>query len=353
VRSHLLCLVLILLCGCGSSSEPDNPGVAASLTVQSGGSQQAEVGTELPTAVVVKVADGSGTAVPNQIVNFVVVSGGGTVFAGTAQTNAQGEARERWTLGPPAGEQALEARAVDPTTGDPLVFARITATGVPGPAIEILLRPGLSPIFVGQQLDVAPLVVARDRYVNIISDPPLTLTAEPPFQVDGTLLSSTAEVEGSITLTSGEASPTRFVTAIRNLDVLVGGTGGWACSGSAAYSVGESGVVYMTHRTTSFTVDSVLYVIEPSSFSSPGLAHAQIFTTMTTISTLEDGTTRTSSDELGGVEGVQRPGRLDFGSFSQVSGTATLVSESPLTYSGGNGCNGWTLTDSEQFTMSK
>jgi hypothetical protein len=62
-----------------------------------------------------------------------VTEGGGSVIAGSAQTNADGEARERWTLGPTAGEQILEARAVDQSTGDPIVFGRIAATAIHGP----------------------------------------------------------------------------------------------------------------------------------------------------------------------------------------------------------------------------
>jgi hypothetical protein len=109
----------------------------------------------------------------------------------------------------------------------------------------------------------------------------------------------------------------------------------------------------MTHQSTSFTVDSVHYLMESSSFSSPGAAHAQIFIKSTTISTLDDGTTRTSSGEYGMLEAVQRPGRLDWSYPGSLAGTATPASESPLSYSGGNGCSDWNLTDFETFTMSK
>jgi len=108
-------------------------GPAAHLDILSGNAQTAPVLTELPQPVVVKVTDAQGHKVKNQVVNFVVTAGGGHVFAGTAITNDDGIAQERWTLGGVAGSpQTLEARAVDSATGEALVFGTFTATATPG-----------------------------------------------------------------------------------------------------------------------------------------------------------------------------------------------------------------------------
>jgi hypothetical protein len=151
------------------------PGPVALMSVISGGTQTAQVATELPQAIAVRATDAESLPVPQQIINFVVVSGGGSVFAGTAQTNSQGEARERWTLGPTAGEQVLEARAVDPTTGDPIVFSRITAQASPGPVANLSFRnlhdSFLNPyeLQVGDTLDLTTIVVEGvDQYGNAI-----------------------------------------------------------------------------------------------------------------------------------------------------------------------------------------
>lgn len=66
------------------------------------------------------------------LVNFRVVSGGGHVYAGAALTNASGQAREIWTLGTAAGEQVIEARAVDPDTGAPVVYGTTKTLSLPG-----------------------------------------------------------------------------------------------------------------------------------------------------------------------------------------------------------------------------
>lgn len=100
--------------------------------VVSGDLQVDTVGKEVAQPLVVRVVDDRDRPVKNQLVNFVVTAGGGSVFAGAAITNADGEARERWTLGTVAGDtQRVEARAVDPATGQAIVFATFRAVGVP------------------------------------------------------------------------------------------------------------------------------------------------------------------------------------------------------------------------------
>jgi len=118
----------VLSCGKDSPTGATHAGPPAQLTIISGDAQQGIVGKELANALVVKVVDAYGRPVQGQAVNFRVTLGGGTVFAGASVTNADGVSQERWTLGTVAGaEQALEARAVDNSTGQPLVFATFHA----------------------------------------------------------------------------------------------------------------------------------------------------------------------------------------------------------------------------------
>src|SRR6188508_3366561 len=107
----------------------------AQMDVVSGNNQFGEPGEMLPEPLVVRVLDSSGNPVPDQVVNFVVVSGGGDTFAGVGLTNASGIARERWILGEDSTQQQrLEARAVDVSSGEPQTFAVFTATfGAPPP----------------------------------------------------------------------------------------------------------------------------------------------------------------------------------------------------------------------------
>ncbi len=115
----------------------------AALQVVSGNSQTGTVGKELAAAVVVHAVDASGKDVPQQVINFRVVSGGGSVFAGVAITDAKGVAMERWSLGTDAIlPQQLEARAVDSTTGQGIVFATFTCAAVADAATTVAVYSG-------------------------------------------------------------------------------------------------------------------------------------------------------------------------------------------------------------------
>src|SRR6267154_2817494 len=118
---------LLLLASCLSPSDIRDQAGELSLSVVSGDNQTAPPGTELPNPLVARVEDSRGHAVGDQIVNFVVVSGGGSVFAGGALSGRDGIVQERWTLGS-SGPQRVEARAVDNQTGEKLTFAVFTAT---------------------------------------------------------------------------------------------------------------------------------------------------------------------------------------------------------------------------------
>ncbi len=141
-----------------------------SLLIVSGNQQQAVAGTQLPSPLVVRVTDASDLPVPGQVVNFVVSSGGGSVFAGTALTDADGEAADLWTLGTStADSQRVEVRAVT-SSGTPIVFAVFRAVVLPGPAATVLPAGGSNQI--GDILDPLPESLAvrvSDQFGNPVS----------------------------------------------------------------------------------------------------------------------------------------------------------------------------------------
>lgn len=204
---------------------PITPGAAATLSVLAGGNQTGTVGVELPQAIVARVVDANLLAVPNQIVSFVVVEGGGSVFAGTAQANALGEVRERWRLGTAAGPQVLEARGVDQVTGAPIVFSRIHATATPGP-VATLTAP-MSPenftisrmrVFLGETVDARMFVAgARDTYGNAVADPQLAVASDRAWGVTGSIVAPTDEGLAGVTITAGSASLVAQIAAVTDL----------------------------------------------------------------------------------------------------------------------------------------
>lgn len=170
VRYGATAALLIAGLSCSDNNITGIAGPPAAMLIVSGDLQTAAVGTELPAPVVVKVTDAAGIPVKNQIVNFRVVAGGGSVFAGAALTNDAGEARERWTLGTVAGaDQRLEARAVDPDTGDPLVFAVFRATAAPGAASQMVLTTNAAGAASGAAFTTQPVVTIRDAAGNTVT----------------------------------------------------------------------------------------------------------------------------------------------------------------------------------------
>ncbi len=126
-----------LSCSGGGKDAPTAPntivsaGPVAAMLIVAGQDQAAVVGKELSQALQVRVVDSSGRVIKGQVVNFRVISGGGSVFAGAAITSDSGIAKERWTLGTAVTDsQRVEARAVDPGTGNGLVFGVFRANPV-------------------------------------------------------------------------------------------------------------------------------------------------------------------------------------------------------------------------------
>ena len=103
-------------------------GRATRLELVSGDNQTAAPGQLLPQPLVVRLLDDDGNRVPNRAVSWVVGVGGGSVESLTSNTNENGEAQTRWTLGPSPGLNTLNAVV----SGVDVVGFRATASGSGG-----------------------------------------------------------------------------------------------------------------------------------------------------------------------------------------------------------------------------
>ncbi len=177
---------LLLLASCLSPSDIRDRAGELSLSVVSGDNQTAPPGTELPNPLVARVEDSRGHVVRGQIVNFIVVSGGGSVFAGAAISGGDGIVQERWTVGS-SGPQQVEARAVDNQTGEKLTFAIFTATltDVQPPVVSNVAASPANPA-VGAPFDLTAVVsdtftggsnIAAASYAAD-SGPPVAMSAQ-------------------------------------------------------------------------------------------------------------------------------------------------------------------------------
>ena len=190
-----LLLPLVVGWSCRDATGTDAAGPPAEMVVLGGDGQSGPVGEPLRDPLVVKVVDGRGKAVRGQLVNWRVTTGAGSVFAGSALTNKDGEAREWWTLGTVAGApQSVEARAVDGETGARLVFATFTATATAGTAATLAaVSGGGQEGTAGAPLPQPVVVRAVDAFGNPVPDVVVTWAAANGGAVTP---SSTTDVSG-------------------------------------------------------------------------------------------------------------------------------------------------------------
>jgi hypothetical protein len=123
-------LAALAIGACAGKAPADLTPPTLSLGVVSGRRQQAPPGQELPQPLVVQVLDSKLRPVKGQLVTFRVLSGGGSVYAGSSLTNADGFAQDYWTMGPQPGPARLLVRAVDPRTGEKRNIALFTAVAL-------------------------------------------------------------------------------------------------------------------------------------------------------------------------------------------------------------------------------
>jgi hypothetical protein len=178
----LVALVLVGLWGCGEPEKPPQDDTEHTVVVRSitaaVDQESAPVTSTVRVTATVQTANAlSGPrALAGQLVNFHVVSGGGTVFAGSALTDDTGVAREVWTLGTTAGDQALEVRAVDQTTGEPITYARVTTTATPGAPVKYHWTPAGVHLHENEAWDYSTLhIYGEDSYGNRVDDVPQEL----------------------------------------------------------------------------------------------------------------------------------------------------------------------------------
>jgi hypothetical protein len=139
-------LLVMTIAGCSDPAAPNGLiDQAASMIIVSGDAQTTLEYTELPQPIVVQVLNAKGKPVNGQVVNFRVVQGGGSVYAGAAITDNQGIAREWWTVGSSAIRNLLEARAVDPTTGAQVLLGTVVNAPLPLDNPRIQFKCGNQP----------------------------------------------------------------------------------------------------------------------------------------------------------------------------------------------------------------
>jgi len=192
--------------------------IVASIALNGGDNQTAQVMTAVTTSPSVKVLDINGAPVVGATVVFTSTGGGGQTAQGTAVTDVNGVATPgQWTLGRVAGQQTLTATLVydnasssgqftgstssgtltnAQVAGNPVVFS---ATAIAGPAAK--LDAGTT-YYVKNRVKFDAFVQVTDAYGNYVAQSGVTITAS----VSGT----GATMYGTTSLTTGSGGYVYF-----------------------------------------------------------------------------------------------------------------------------------------------
>lgn len=137
------------------------PGTPTTVTVETGDKQTGTVKALLPLPLVARILDKSGLGVSGVTVTWTPASGGGTLLATSASTDATGRATAYWTLGPSSGSQ-LATMAV---SGLPLTVFSATAAAATGDSVVIEAGNNQSAT-VSTMLSTPLIVRVRDKNGN-------------------------------------------------------------------------------------------------------------------------------------------------------------------------------------------
>lgn len=274
-------IVLSLLFGCSggdSSSGAPSTLIIASVAVAGGDGQTAAAGSELPNPIVAKILDSEGQPVSGQLVNFVVISGGGTVSSGAVTSDSNGNVITRWTLGTVAGTQAVDVQLPD-ESGTAVTYATFRAVAYAGTPQTVNILSG--DMQTGVQLQPLPLPVTvevKDSYGNVVPGIMVTFAAS-----DGSVSPTSA-----ITDTSGKAA------AVWTLGTASAETLTASVSGLAAVTFTSTATIPPTTPTTvtkvsgdqqtvtqHFWLKQPLVVSVADTLGRPVVGHQVVFTTTT------------------------------------------------------------------------
>jgi VCBS repeat-containing protein len=205
-------------------------GDASLLTIVSGDNQPGQVGSQLAAELVVRLIDGEGNGVPNMAVAWVVATGGGGVTPASSNTDQDGRASARWTLGAtPGAKNRLDAVV----SGVGVASFHATATAAAPAALFIPTQPSSSArngIPFGRQ----PVAQLRDAVGNDVATAGIQVSA-----AIGTGPGGLIGTRQRITDANGRATFTDLAIVGGGRHTLVFSSSGYASATSSDIDVGS------------------------------------------------------------------------------------------------------------------
>jgi hypothetical protein len=247
---------LATACGGDKLVLPDET-LPAAIAVVKGNGQTGTVGALLADSVVVRVTDASGRPVENQPVTFSVTGGGGSLAPATSNTNADGRAGARWTLGTTAGAQSAQAKVTG--TGAPAnLVAVLTATANPAGAASIAMVSGNNQTgTAGSALTDSLVVVVRDAAGNPVPGVSVAWSAAGGGSVSAPTVVTGPDGHSAVRRTLGSTAGAETTVASST------GLSGSPVTFAATAAVGSAGRLTVTRQPSASAQSGVAFAVQP------------------------------------------------------------------------------------------
>ena len=294
-----------------------------SLVGISGDGQSAPAGFQLPESLVVRLLDANGNGVAGRTVTWVVAASAGVVDPVNSQTNADGFAVTRWTLGASAGNYTLNAVF----SGLPSISFSATATA-DAPSTVGLASGDNQSAPVGSALPQPLRVLVTDANGNPVQNVSVAWAAA---SGGGTVSSSTtgtnaqgvAEVTRTLGPTPGANTTTASVTGLAGSPVTFTSTGVVGAPARLAFLTQPTGAV-VGQTLPAFQVE----VQDAQGNRVPG-ANNQVTITSSVAGTLIGDNTENAADGVATFGGLALDeARTGYRLTARASGLANGLSES-------------------------
>ena len=154
-----------------TASVTATPAPAATLAINSGDGQSAEVTTALSQPLTVKAFDQFGALVSGATVQWTKVSGGGAVASATSTTGTDGIASNTYTLGNVAGAESIRASLPGATGGNSSIL--FTARGTAGAPARLTSSGSNQKAPAGTALPFPLIVRVTDTFGNPVANVPV------------------------------------------------------------------------------------------------------------------------------------------------------------------------------------
>ncbi len=235
LRIGALVTSVLLAAACGGDSVSP-PAAPAALRIDGGNLQEGTVGQQLPVLILVTVLDASNRPLADARVTFNAAPGAGSITPGSTQTNANGQAQARWTLGTTSGT------AIATATVNGVSSATFTATVRAGPATQLIATPGSLTLGVGDTLQLN--ADTRDQFGNAVDQSALVWSSLEPAVAQVVAGKVTALVQGTARAVVSTASASG--TLADTVSIAVGPPGSSFCGTRTTAELPVGGVALFT-----------------------------------------------------------------------------------------------------------